>query len=572
MYKRLSLILVLLSFSLNAVAESSAEFRAFYASEVSAHVNKEGVPAFIYSPSQKALSSQGVDRTSPEAFFKGLEAQFQSLDAYAFYRQSLQEPVAQGNVSRVDEILKSQRSPLTVIIVPGVLGEFIKTRAFEDVFSRNGTYYESHVKNRFARSSFAALKVDKRFDMNAFREVDRPLLDLIHTASIDDVDGNPLVNLILLDVGLLSLESMGKNRDRAQVFNRRLTKFFKVVGVPPHIAMIGYSRGTPLALEMISQASSSGLNWFKKVRAVGGLGGVIYGSDLADEALNEKKRDVPFVQYQQLKLLMELSQSLELLSESNRPDFITKSKNALAWARFISGMVKLNAPEVELDLNVDLSVLKSRAEEVFQNLSTMSVLNVSGLWQAGKQMALESFRLDQFDPQYDLNIRRWKFFVRAIADAVSELTTSARLDWWRNNTIPTAGITYYSITGSMVDPSIDRDHKDLAENKYSYNASLYDYILLGKSFADLKRSNGVSLNDSQVAVFKARFWPEIHEVLNPAQKPINAKFLGVLGVDHWGMALRVVNEKKNGAENPYSPFPRESLLKTYAAQMVSDLR
>jgi hypothetical protein len=92
-------------------------------------------------------------------------------------------------------------------------------------------------------------------DLEKYKYEKRPLSELIDAASIDDANGKPLVKVILFNTKLGSLESLGDNGKRAEIFNRRLAKYLQLTG-DQNLVFLGYSRGTPLALEMVAQAKS----------------------------------------------------------------------------------------------------------------------------------------------------------------------------------------------------------------------------------------------------------------------------------------------------------------------------
>ncbi len=75
---------------------------------------------------------------------------------------------------------------------------------------------------------------------------------------------------------------------------------------------------------------------------------------------------------------------------------------------------------------------------------------------------------------------------------------------------------------------------------------------------------GVSLNDSQVAVYQSLFLPEVIKNLNPQNAGLSMESLGLLETHHWGVALQVVNKMKDGRKNP---FPRERVLLALAAYL-----
>jgi hypothetical protein len=128
-------------------------------------------------------------------------------------------------------------------------------------------------------------------------------------------------------------------------------------------------------------------------------------------------------------------------------------------------------------------------------------------------------------------------------------------------------IHYYSITASMNDPRTSSLPEQIAASPFSYNLNSPDYRFLLQSYRELRDGCGFGVNDSQVTVQKARLWPELNTLLNPAQPPLKVHFLGVLAADHWGMALQAVSKMSDGTVNP---FPRAALCKAIAGAIARD--
>jgi hypothetical protein len=168
--------------------------------------------------------------------------------------------------------------------------------------------------------------------------------------------------------------------------------------------------------------------------------------------------------------------------------------------------------------------------------------------------------LDRFFDDYSGNIARFKKLVAAITTGVDGLTTESRLAWWRTHRLPQT-VEYFAITASMADPDAP-DEQELARNPYAYDGDSPDDQTLRQGFRDFKRASGFALNDSQMAVHKAVFWPLVIQGLNPDNAGLRTHWLGVVGSHHWGVALDVVSRQSSGSVNP---FPRGALLKALAA-------
>ena len=114
---------------------------------------------------------------------------------------------------------------------------------------------------------------------------------------------------------------------------------------------------------------------------------------------------------------------------------------------------------------------------------------------------------------------------------------------------------------------------DLVTNPVAYDNGSVDFRSLRGNYYDLFAASGVQLQDSQVPVERARFWPALHvpsassTPFNPAQKPIKTYFMGTVGTHHWGLAFPKAFSTQGMDGNPY---PRTTLLKamaTFVAQV-----
>ena len=183
---------------------------------------------------------------------------------------------APSNVNQNQVLSLAKQRQITFVIVPGVLGEFIETRAFEELFARNSAF-----KIQWQKLADGAGANDTRFNLESNSDKTEKLTDLINAASLDDSNDQPLFKIIILRTHMGSLESVGSNVDKAKIFNRRLQMYANLTQ-DKNLVMLGYSRGTPLALEMVVQAERERLGYLGQVKAVVSYAGVVMGSSLAD--------------------------------------------------------------------------------------------------------------------------------------------------------------------------------------------------------------------------------------------------------------------------------------------------
>ena len=143
---------------------------------------------------------------------------------------------------------------------------------------------------------------------------------------------------------------------------------------------------------------------------------------------------------------------------------------------------------------------------------------ISNLWVAKTAMkAFHSLGLHNFIFGYTSSVKRFKKLIRESIHSLENLSYTGRINWWKQNTIP-SDLKYFAITGVMEDSRYDNEELIESEKWGFYQGKdLPDYkLLLRQSFYDIKNFSGVELNDSQVSVHRAMFWPELHMKLNPS--------------------------------------------------------
>ncbi len=424
-----------------------------------------------------------------------------------------------------DALIKKRQ--LTFVIVPGLLGEFIQTRAFEEVFSRPSSYQKT-----WQSLALKSGLTDPRLDLQKFADENRPIGEMIDAASIDDKSGKPLIKVIILTTKLGSLESVGDNVKQAQVFNRRLEKYVQI-SHDQNLVLLGYSRGTPLALEMITQAQKQNLSYFSKVKGLVAHAGVIMGSSLADLTADESTESG--------RLFAGARELADSLQYSHDPllHAVKYAENSAAIAKFV-GLVALNTkPNF-------LSTLKTIQNGDFHATSAL----ILGMIDQLKLLMITDF---------NGHVSRVKTLISEILISVEQLRTGPSKQWWTSHDLP-KNIDYYSLSAVMV----DKDRGGIEQTVYQAHEG-YDDTLDDDGLLDNKRTyekaTGIALNDSQVAIHQSQFLPGVIAGLNPHNQDLNFQSLGILQTHHWGVSLKAVNAESDGR---VSPFPREKILQALA--------
>ena len=220
------------------------------------HFSDEQVKQLVLMPTEDSLTARGSMKAYDDAF-----ARLHPMD---FYQQGLVTPLTRklgpnveqkgGPDGPLDNELR--RNPVHIVVVPGIFGEFIPVSPFEEVFRYGGAASVQWDRKLAALESVPAsadLVHGRQFSAAAVKDVSRSMRDLVRVGSIDDADGTPLVTITYLKPELGSLETFGTLDDNADYYLTRLEKYFKILGTPEHLYVMGYSRGTPTALNRVDR-------------------------------------------------------------------------------------------------------------------------------------------------------------------------------------------------------------------------------------------------------------------------------------------------------------------------------
>jgi len=481
-------------------------------------------------------------------------------------------PADSGERSDIDVILR--RKPITMVIVPGIFGEFIKTRAFEDILSLKSSFakdFKKIVDQALARGDANAK--DTTYSLDAMKPVEVALADqapwyanplfgettqgLIQAGSIDDAAGKPLVRVVLLFTPSGSLETLGPLKDRAAVMNQRLQKYLALTG-NQDLVLVGYSRGTTYALEMLAQAKKNNLAYLNRVKGMVALGGVIWGSTSADDMTNPNSPMSNTVTATK-KLMEELKTGDQYPLASEERNAIV-AENFRAYDRFF-GVMRANSRPADLSWNS----LRTMFED--GPLNSAFGINLMGT-NIFLFRTLAKLGLNHMVTEYHDNIRRAKILVQEALTGAGQLSTAERMAWWqdRSLSLPVSPY-YYSLTAAVADPDSSAVEKAAFDNPLTYANRSFEDMFLMQTGRDYTKASGVKLNDSQVAVPQAMFLPNVISNTNGNLGPLKTQFLGTLGTHHWGAALRIVFEMRDGRTSPY---PRTAMLKALAAKVILD--
>jgi len=457
--------------------------------------------------------------------------------------------------------LQAPERPVTFVVIPGIFGEFIQPVPFQSVVDRK----DSH----FSRKWQASLEAtpDRVYSLLELSEVPCSLAEVVKIGSLDQAERS-FANVIILRARSGSLESLGTLASNVDVYERRLTKIFEVIAEDTDIYIIGYSRGLPVALELVSrlhEQMKSGVispatqAWFEKVRGVVGLGGVFYGANFAHDVLTGQSATS-----QLLRLLSETSAKLTPLPKDAAKKSLFLAENARTWAHFVKGISGAGPPKVA----AGRTFLQMDLHEMFARESKTRILDRDvpppsqwGIFALVNTFLLNSFNLRQLVSHYNENIQAFQKLVEAVMAGLDTLTPESRDAWWRSHELP-KDLVLFSLTGTMPEAYLD-DYESPLSRFAGFGVKTSDYnVSLRASYYDVLSSENTLINDSQMSHYCSRYWEEMHPEHSYAHH-----YLGVLGTHHWGMAFPFAI--KDVARVGVNSFPRSTLLKSMASFISS---
>ncbi|MBF0443932.1 MAG: hypothetical protein HQK54_18635, partial [Oligoflexales bacterium] len=417
----------------------------------------------------------------PIAAFYSKEERMAKLRPEMAYYKSLETGFTQlGDISRHDAV--------TIILIPGILGEFIEYAPYEEVLSSKANQTEGS----FQSTVNERLKdvYDSAYSLQHLKEIRQPLSKLLRTGSIYDKDGKAVVNLIYMNPLFASLETLGKLTDNNEIYDRRLDRFFEIMGPMKNLYFMGYSQGALVALTYLNhlKENTDSHPWSNEIKGMISLSGVLHGTAISDTALDENEPKHGLVE--------KLDKLTEGLVDSANPKTI--ASNSVLWASFLADMTGELSKKSDPDALISKEKIKSPSFS--QNAIVRTIYK-----------AFMSLGLNKPIRDYPQNVRRFKIFYQKVREGMVGMSTEARMKWWSENQIP-ADITYYAINGTMADAYREGIVSPLIDSRY-LGPQTTDYKFLRGSFYDIYNYTKVDLNDSQVAVHRSTFWPDMHMAL-----------------------------------------------------------
>lgn len=540
---------------LSKTSEEAApnDFRnIFYTYLKHANYPEERIQQQIFSVPKELLAEGSYSAGGAEAL-AGMKSRFAKVKPSDLYALGTKTPF---HLVDSPEAIFTKQGPVTIVLVPGIFGEFIEKRPFEEVLGSGS----------FSARFTGALRgqTTSVYSLRSLDKVQIPLSEAASIGSLDNGSGQPLVNLILLRPGFASLETLGTLESNTETYLKRLEQVFSVIPAEAtrNLYFMGYSRGTPVALNLLATAfrSSAKYPWVQRVRGFVGLAGVYWGTELADDALDDSQKS----------LTSKAIGTLNWLGNELKTTNDTSGLSGFMAAAGGAGVVASNTAKWAQAAN-EFSILgeRQKSEAPAGALAEMQQLQAdqmdfmamgSMLW----KVSVDTLNLRNAATDYDRNVLKFKKLIGEAVLGLRTLTVKSSLQWWRQNTLPPQ-IKMFSITASMPDAPVGGTPSPMLGFD-PYGPKTADFVAsLRGSFHTLAAMTGNQINDSQVTQYGSRYWPGLHRALNPSQPQLKHYFLGSLGTHHWGLAFPIAFKTSNSDVNH---FPRPILLKSIGTYLA----
>ena len=535
------------SLQVSRESDQERQFRDIFASHLKASGRESAAihHAMFIMPDTLKRQLAGITPSSGSAFINRLDTLYGTSDPTDWHEA--------GKKASPTEAPTSGRSPITFVILPGFSSEFIAADPFEEILSDRNS--------KFAKKAGPILEeiVDSVYSVKENKQIKIKLSEVVKVGSRDDSRGESMVNLIMFAPKLGSLESIGTLDSTIATYQRRLDHIFTKISGLGTVYLLGYSRGAIVGLELLRathalhKQKKTTYPWIERIHGLVSLGGVLYGSELADHAF----KDQTSVQSQATRTLLQIVADLQegpkdLCATPFNPNFRSLvAHNAKVFSQAIAKMV--NTTYEPSRGKVGLLVAEEKLRHITYGRTYPGIF---ANFDQVQKLLFDLINIKSPVACYSDNVRAFKKLVAAVLDGARTLTTEARLQWWRSASLPKQ-FRILSLSATMPGPVKDQKLSPIIALPY-YGYQSPDFIFVQRPSYYVMLENGASdLNDSAVAVHRARYWPQ----LDPVQGRQYDQ-LGVLGSHHFGIGFKTAIMDCQGTPNP---FPRSELVSSVAS-------
>ena len=466
---------------------------------------------------------------------------------------------------------KEDRSDVILIVFNGILGEFIASGPFESMFYQNSTFEDNwknkieeisttnhQIRRKLAHDEVWSLDTlsTKKISMNKlFEATSVDLVDISDEAVEEGRSKVPEFRVLRFRPPFGSMESIGTLASSAGHWLRRMVKIHTILTtemlLSPKYVFVGYSRGALLALDVLARGKRriDAHPWITNVVGCVAVGGPLFGAEGADFA------HLPgHIFYDLLEPIRGFARRLDYGHEGDAGS-VGHAKEIFqnSWE-----FLKLGWELSKVNNNQKKSDRAKNADDLFQKecgefgvpLPSMNVVT-DGL------VKLLFHKFDLLSPisRYYHNIKALKIMAGKMLDGVTDLTTTARLEWWHNsdNHIP-KHVALFAIPATM--PGAGQSVESLDQSIHFSSSSKSSDWWTNRLFyyATFGDTGGKQCQDGQVSCDRAIFWTEMLRRCGWDMTGRETGILAVVGSHHWGLAL------PRALDDVSSKLPRGALL------------
>jgi hypothetical protein len=501
--------------------------------------------SLLYFPTPEMLAAP--DQIFPSAnTFTALQNAYKHVTPSQTYTEGLRR----GFQETEPPLEQLSANPPTVLVFPGMFVEFSASRPFEDVLKNNNSSAARKWRAITQKNSSNPLLWDHTFNLKKRRFMRERLETLIHVASIDNAQGEPLVNVVYLHPPRGSLESTGTSEAHTERALRRFHKFSELWKTPHSpIYLVGYSRGGFSLLQFLHESRLQRANfpWAKNIRAAVGIGATFQGSFFADEYFNHPQGFGLNVQ-----TLVKLARDLEIPHHSApmAERWALTQRNLGRWKKAAAILIENTKGDADADPGFLLENITA------DSMSAPYAMNVV-------KSILSIFHLPTILSNDEIeNIKSFKLTAESIHSCFEDVSSQKIQNWWRTHSVP-ADVVYVSMLSTMFDKTREGETPHpLVFNPLSYAANSIDFATNRAGYYALTNSTGFALNDGAVTAPEASLSVAQTLTLNTNQTPFSVLPLAVLASHHWGS---VMPHGILGTHSRPSPFPRTLLMLSLAS-------
>ena len=449
---------------------------------------------------------------------------------------------------------------LTFLVFPGILGEFIPNKPFDDVAQQYASVRSPLVDAWKALDPLAFPCVHTSLALSGesdhLEETHSPLRELFTVFALPETKESPGADVVVLKAPLFSLETLGDMRALGPRYAMRVAKLWEALQyTPDHIVLIGYSLGVIPALDFVyaSQAQEGAA----PISHLISLSGILYGSAVADEALGYSSASTSIYR-EWVREVWSLHETLEPLEAQSSvgKKLATLARNQAAWSRFLADFAR-----VSVTRSGELGQLGDLGKKLLSEMDQGKVLR--GLGFTGSLLTEHG----QWIRAYNRNIRRWRLFLEQALSAFDQLSTRGRQQWFESHEPLPSSLRFISVSAVM--PSEVLDEPSRSRLTQAFNPRMLDFLFIRENLRMHQTLTKVQAMDAWVGIGESRYDPKVTCLL--AQAWCAAEFphewWGVLNTDHWGIAIAKALPQKGVILHP---FPRAVFLRAAAAALSQD--